>query len=62
MPNTRITFRCPPDLLALLPESPTERSRIILKLLREGLRPASPEQELAELKREMLELKRRVGG
>lgn len=60
MANTRITFRCPPDLLALLPESPTERSQLILKLLRKGLKPPSPEQELAELRREMQELKRRL--
>jgi hypothetical protein len=58
--NKRITFRCPPDLLALLPESANERNRLILKTLREGLKPPSPEEELASLKQEILAMKRRI--
>lgn len=54
MANPRVTFRCPPDLYAKLPDDERERSALILALLqRHYEQPQDAEQAIAQLQQKV---------
>ena len=61
MPNPRLSLRIPPDLMERLPQNEKERSQFVIDALLQKLEPATPEDELAQVKRRLEVLERRLG-
>lgn len=61
MPNPRLTFRVPEEILQQLPEDADERSRFCLEAVVAKLNPPSPDDELAALKARVETIERQLG-
>jgi hypothetical protein len=62
MSNPLLSVRIPPELAAKLPQERGARSRLVVALLREKLLAGETADEVAELRRRVEALERRMGG
>jgi hypothetical protein len=60
MPNPRVTVRLPENIYSQLPTDERERSTFLIEAITQKLNPPAPEDELAQLKRRVESLERRL--
>jgi len=60
MPNPRLSFRIPQNILDLLPTDADERSQFCLEAIYEKLNPPAPEGELGDLKQRLEALEQAI--